>query len=258
MPPLDLPLALLLASVALLAWAGARLIIRWSGRLGLVDAPNHRSSHRRPTPRGGGAAIALAILVGAIAWPADAPAFDARAWAGLLAALLLGAVGLVDDLRGLGYRVRLLAQAATVAALFATTRIDLAIGFAGSPTGWLLIAIVAVAALWWINLFNFMDGIDGLAASQALFMFGAYLLCGFAGEGPGRDPTAVAISLLAIAATAGFLLLNRPPARIFMGDAGSLLLSASLLFVCCLAYQTVTNPCGSGRFRAECSHPMQA
>jgi Fuc2NAc and GlcNAc transferase len=169
---------------------------------------------------------------------------------------MLAIVGLVDDRKGLGLGVRLVAQTSALLALLtalawsartgesdlgllaivsgmpaiaAAVASQLSAGLAGA-IDLLLVPLLVLGGLWWINLFNFMDGIDGLAASQALFMLAASLVLKLAV--PALDvplldaitaPLAVA-NLVLTAAVAGFLLLNWPPARIFMGDTGSLFL----------------------------------
>lgn len=184
----------------LLAWALAGLLSRGLGRLGLLDRPNARSSHQRPTPRGGGLAfIAPSCLL------APAPL--------LLMPLPLALVGLLDDRLGLPVRWRLLVQLATGLAL-------------ALQAGWppLPAAVAAVAAAALINAVNFTDGLDGLVAScLALWLLLAALLL--------QQP---ALPVLA-AAVLGFLIWNWSPARLFMGDVGSTYLGAVLAGVLLLA-----------------------
>ena len=196
--------------------------------------------------------------------PFALPAGSLATWPGwlpLAAAAMLAAVGLADDLKGLGLGVRLVAQTLALLALFAAlawgTRTDesdlgllaLVSGMPSIPAAlaahapaWLggaldilLVPVLVLGGLWWINLFNFMDGIDGLAASQALFMLVASIVLKLTGAGMEASfsdivtAPAPAASLVLAAAVGGFLLLNWPPARIFMGDAGSLFLGFSIL-----------------------------
>ena len=255
----SLPSSVLIACAlaALVSFLIGRLIIRHAARLGLQDLPNDRSSHERPTPRGGGAGIVVAFLL-AIAcclppgWPDGWPI-----WLPLAAAVTLALIGFVDDRRGLGLGIRLAVQLLAVAAMLlalaagAPSAAESDIGVLAAVTGlpslsaWLpaalspaiitaldivVVPLLLVGGVWWINLFNFMDGIDGLAALQALFMLLAGLAIKATGPGVGFDfnefigtPTS-ATSLVLAAAVAGFLLLNWAPARVFMGDAGSLFL----------------------------------
>lgn len=200
---------LLVLASGLLAWAGAWLVLLNAGRLGLVQAPNHRSSHGKPTPHGGGlgivlgggaAGIWLAWAGGGALWPISALAF------------LLAALGLWDDVRHLPARTRFAVQVLLCALLLQTL---------GGPAPLVWGGLLLFAGVWWVNLFNFMDGIDGIAASQAVFMLaaGAMLAAWFH---PAAVDAAEWLWMLALAAAAlGFLAFNWPPARIFMGDVGS-------------------------------------
>lgn len=205
---------------AAVAWAAARAIARHGAALGLVEIPNERSSHVRPTPRGGGAGVVLAgaLAGGALLGAGAGGGF----WFVLAVALAFAALGLWDDLRGLPVGLRLVAQFAGIAMLLAASP---------APVTLPAFAILLVGGVWWVNLFNFMDGIDGLAATQALTM-----LLGAAGLAAWLHPDVVGnpewVWMLAVAgAVAGFLALNWPPARIFMGDVGSLFLGF-VLFGC--------------------------
>lgn len=162
----------------------------------------------------------------------------------LIAAACLGLVlalaGWLDDRKGLPPGVRLLIQAGVVftllVILFPLPPLELPFGIDLSGY-WLMLAGV-LAALWWINLFNFMDGIDGLAATQAIFMLGAAGLLAWWGQ-PAIADDEIWIAILAtVAAALGFLTLNWPPARVFMGDAGSLFLGFVMVF---FALQTISS-----------------
>lgn len=180
-----------------LAWVVVRLRLRFADR-GL-DQPNHRSLHERPTPHGGGLGIVLTLLV-------------IGAWIGVPILLLVAVLGLallsfLDDVRHLPFWLRLsvhLCAAAMLCYLIAL------------PAWWWLPAMLAVG--WMTNLYNFMDGADGLAGSQGVVGFSAYA-AGFAMSG---DFVLAAWSGAAAAACAGFLWFNWPPAKIFMGDVGSI------------------------------------
>lgn len=210
---------MLLCMVALLAYAIGRLTLRYAASWGLVVVPNHRSSHTRPTPQSGGIGMVVAGTLGGV-W------LMPSAWPVLVLAALLALVGLCDDVRHLSPKWRLLAQMVAVVGLLASVAL---------PYPFLLLAVVAIGAIWWINLFNFMDGTDGLAASQAIFML-------LAGAGMAAlQPEAMAQSgwwlLLVVASAAiGFLALNWPPARLFMGDVGSVYLAFMVLVA---AFSTV-------------------
>lgn len=183
-----------------------------------LDRPNDRSSHTRPTPRGGGLAI-LAVLLPAwavLAW------MSGRAPGGfiaLLAATLgLAAVSWIDDLRGLSPAARIGPQIAAVAAALVFWPAD-ALVFQGLLPLWLDRLLAGLAWLWFLNLFNFMDGIDAIAGTEAASIGGGLVMVALLGAGPYVDLT---LALTLAAAAAGFLVWNRPPARIFLGDVGSI------------------------------------
>jgi Fuc2NAc and GlcNAc transferase len=194
---------------------------RAAGRLKLIDVPNERSSHALPTPKGGGVAIAVSSLaaMGLLTALGIMPGhlFLAIAPGGAAVA----AVGLIDDIRPLSARLRLFVH--FMAAAWAVVCIG-PVGFfdhlgPGAPElRWLGYAISAVGIVWFLNMYNFMDGIDGIAASQAVFMCaGMAVLAVFS---TGVAYTAAAAIVIG-AASCGFLLWNWPPAKIFMGDVGS-------------------------------------
>jgi Fuc2NAc and GlcNAc transferase len=203
-----------------LSWALTLLLERRAEQLGLVQHPNFRSSHHKPTPSGGGAAIALAVLLALAAisnWSA------APLWPVLIGTALIAGLGFADDLHDLPAPLRFPLQALVLAGLvWALGPLpDLALVWGVALAGALLAGIVLIVGLWWLNLFNFMDGIDGLAASQAiLILLGACFLW-WAGDTSAPAAPVFWMAFATVAATAGFLLHNWPPARIFMGDAGS-------------------------------------
>jgi Fuc2NAc and GlcNAc transferase len=211
-----------MVAVATLAFAAVLtgVVLRLSARIGMLDIPNERSSHATPIPRGGGIAIVIANAAG-LAMLGALGAAHPR----LLVALLGGGsavamIGFLDDRHRLSARVRLAVHAA--AALFALIVLDglpaMQIGDYVLRAGWGGYAVGTVAIVWVLNLFNFMDGIDGIAAAEAIFVVAAGALV------PGiSDPGLVASSYAIVfaAACVGFLFWNWSPARIFMGDVGS-------------------------------------
>jgi UDP-N-acetylmuramyl pentapeptide phosphotransferase/UDP-N-acetylglucosamine-1-phosphate transferase len=208
--------ALVTLATGLLAAFATGALIPILRRSGVLDRPNERSSHHVPTPRGGGIAVVGSVL---LAW-----AILARAgWAAPALAISLGAAGLavvswIDDLRGLPAWLRLLVQGAAVAVgLFALPGAqDLA---ADWPRAAGYLAATGLVWLWWINLFNFMDGIDGIAGSEAAAIGIGLLL--FATAGTGADPALALLAAAVLGAALGFLVWNWSPARIFLGDVGS-------------------------------------
>jgi UDP-N-acetylmuramyl pentapeptide phosphotransferase/UDP-N-acetylglucosamine-1-phosphate transferase len=195
----------------LLAWAAIAGLRRspWAARLG--DEPNERSLHAKVRPRVGG----LGVMLGALA---------VSGWftQGSLGVVLLAAAGLtfvsaLDDLRSLPVSVRLGAHFAAGAVAVYALEAGLAIHGAAAWT-WALAALSVLAIAWMTNLFNFMDGSDGLAGGMAVIGFSAYGAAALAG-----DAVSVAVVSFATAsASLGFLLHNFAPARVFMGDAGSI------------------------------------
>lgn len=185
----------------------------------MLDVPNQRSSHTRPTARGGGLAIAALVLIGIVALTLLGRLPGDLGWAMLVGGTLVAAIGWLDDWRGVPVWTRALvhltAGAWTVAMLGGLPSIRIgAAAFDLGPVGG---AIAVVGIAWAINLYNFMDGIDGIAAGEAvsLGLVGGGLLLA-----SGRADLGF-ITLLAAAASAGFLVWNWAPARIFMGDVGS-------------------------------------
>jgi Fuc2NAc and GlcNAc transferase len=209
---------------ALAALAGAALVapvLHGLRRRGLLDRPNARSLHVVPVPRGGGVAVVVVVMLvhaaelirtgpsdpGDLAWP--------------LIALAVGVLGWLDDWRPRPAGLRLAAQ------FFLAVAFVFLVLPSSSPAplalarGLLLVGLVT----WSINLYNFVDGTDGFAATQALCGLGGALLLPEAAMGPGVAPIVLALA----GACAGFLWWNRPPARIFMGDVGSYFIGFELV-----------------------------
>jgi len=196
------------------------LLRAYALRRSLLDVPNERSSHISATPRGGGLAIVLVVLAvtGWLQQRQLLPPGLALVLSGGGAAVAL--IGWIDDHRSLGAAVRagthLLVAAWAVYVFGGVAEIDL--GFARLPLGVTFGSALAVIAIaWLINVYNFLDGTDGYAASQAVCtaLAGA-LLFHFAG----KDVLAILCATV-VAASAGFLVWNWSPAKIFMGDVGS-------------------------------------
>ena len=184
---------------------------------GRLDIPNARSSHTTPTPRGGGLAIVVtAMLGGAALWWLGA--FTGAAVAGaLIGGALVAGVGYLDDVRGMRALTRFCVHMAAAVLATAWLLANPGAPFFTAIPQWLSVIVLAIAIGWGINLFNFMDGIDGIAASQSAFMAGAGALLAAGGATSGWSDLAVVTA----GASVGFLLWNWPPAKIFMGDVGS-------------------------------------
>ncbi len=176
----------------------------------LLDMPNERSSHTVATPRGGGLAIMVTFFA-AISYLFFTEQLSSTLFGALFAALPIVAVSLLDDIRPQSARFRFIVQ--FLCAVLALTALggvsSVNLGFIELHGFWLN-TLALLLLLWFTNLFNFLDGIDGYAASETIFVaLGAYLLFG-------TTPI-----LLLAAAAAGFLLFNWHKASIFMGDVGS-------------------------------------
>lgn len=190
------------------AWGSIEMLRRSRWAAPLADHPNERSLHAAPVPRVGG----LGVMAGAL--PVAAGMASGPLGAILACAFALAVISLADDVHSLPIQVRLPAHiaAATVAVLaFAAPQSN------QSGWGWIEACVAIFALVWMTNLFNFMDGADGLAGGMAALGFGALAL---AAATAGTMPLALVAASIA-SACAGFLPHNFPPARVFMGDAGS-------------------------------------
>lgn len=205
--------------LALLSAAAVRAMIEWP----ILDHPNGRSAHVRPTPRGGGVGAVLAFIVGMLVLyqVANSARIAERQFVGvILAAIAIAGVALVDDVRSLSARLRFGAQlAAALVAVFSGLTISrLAIPYVGPvELGFAGTLITVFWILGCTNAVNFMDGLDGLVGGVLLITCAA--LCAIAALQGGGFVYAAALFLTA--GFAGFLPFNLHPARIFMGDVGS-------------------------------------
>lgn len=206
--------ALAVFTVSCLATAVVR---RYSLRHAILDIPNERSSHTIPTPRGGGLAFASVFLVSLVLVSHNGwlPLDESMALAGGLAIML---TGWLDDLLNLSAWLRLLVHLASASwAVYWIWGPESLVLCLSNPAGFLKPLLVVFGITWMINLFNFMDGIDGLAASEVIIVSGcagfAMICQGYLAMG--------AVSVILAGSVTGFIIWNWPPAQIFMGDAGS-------------------------------------
>ena len=216
---------LLLAAAFLLSAAITGLIRIYAQRANLLDVPNQRSSHEVSTPRGGGLGIVIVTLGAAVVLWATGRLESETVVALVLGGGMIATIGFADDhshvSSGWRFLVQIIAASIAVTTLgglpeiqFGSKVVDL--GFVGD-----LLAIFFM--VWFTNAFNFMDGIDGIAASEAAFIALGALVASAAG-------TAVGIPLGVLAAASlGFLVWNWPPAKIFLGDVGSAFLGFTLI-----------------------------
>lgn len=186
------------------------------GRLAatVMDQPNHRSLHAVPTPRIGGLGVLAGVLGGAMAILTLHGELSLPLWTLLLLLILLGGFCFVDDRRGLSAALRLPVHLAIAAVWVASSG---KVG-AGDTAGWLIPMGLMFALGWMMNLYNFMDGSNGLAGGMAVFGFGAYgVAAALAGQ-----PELAALAFVVTAAALAFLFFNFDPARVFLGDVGSI------------------------------------
>ena len=201
-------------------------ILTWLVRLtaikkSLLDIPNERSSHNIPTPRGGGLAIAITWFIG-ISYLNFIGKINSNLYYALLSGILISIISFIDDIFSLKSTPRIIIQAiSTALALYfigGVSKIDL--GFFIFENKLILTTLAFVGIIWFINLFNFIDGIDGYAASESIFVFlGLYLILGNS------------FLFLMVMAVAGFIPWNWDKAKIFMGDIGSTLLGFSIIII---------------------------
>jgi UDP-N-acetylmuramyl pentapeptide phosphotransferase/UDP-N-acetylglucosamine-1-phosphate transferase len=195
---------------------GCAIMLLWPlWRHFALAKPNARSSHKLPTPQGGGVAILAGILCACVVLPmlGGSP----ELYSVLLAALALGAVGTADDLWALDATPRLAAQVAAAIVVIAVLPTELRL----APVVPLLLerCVLVLALVWFINLTNFMDGIDWMTVAETVPLTAALAMFGLVGSLP-TDATFVATALCG--AMLAFAPFNKPVARLFLGDAGSL------------------------------------
>ncbi len=190
-----------------------------------LDEPDARSAHKRPMPTSGGIAMAMVFAVGVIYY------FFNGQFTSLESMIFLGCVpivivGFIDDLRNLDFRWRLFFQfaSAILVVICAGPMPTILIGPFSLESSVIVQILAVLAFVWLLNLFNFMDGIDGLAACEAIFvtLVTSFFLIN------AEDVASVAVSLLIASVALGFLIWNWPPAKIFMGDVGSNFLAYTL------------------------------
>jgi UDP-N-acetylmuramyl pentapeptide phosphotransferase/UDP-N-acetylglucosamine-1-phosphate transferase len=208
-------LAMVLAAAfsAVVTWAIRPLLLRY-----VLANPNARSSHRIPTPQGGGIAVIAATLLVAGSVIACAGSTNLNIPTTLFGAtLFMALVGLADDIKSIPVLPRLLLQAAAVGAIVFAVPDDVRI-LQASPL-WIERGLILLAGLWLVNLVNFMDGLDWMTVAEVVPITGAVIIFGWLGKYP-ASATVVAAALCG--AMIGFAPFNRPVAKIFLGDVGSL------------------------------------
>lgn len=203
----------------LVSFAAVNLIRRYLRRY-LIDIPNHRSSHKHPTPRGGGLGFIIASMLGLIIYQIVSDPADIVISSGVWISLIpLICIGLFDDWKNLPASVRYIVQLSVSGLIVWQTGAFPQPWFSHlGPLGVIIamsLTIIGITAM--INFYNFMDGLDGLVAGVSLVQFG---FCAIAFNQP--------VLWIVVGALLGFLVWNWSPAKIFMGDAGSTFLGAVL------------------------------
>ena len=238
---------LVVAGLAFLVSAGLILLLRPLFRRYALALPNPRSSHVEPTPQGGGLAVVIAVAI-ALGTAALILEEEQSALVSMLpvgaAAVLLTAIGGIDDVCGIAVFPRLIFQALAVAIAVASAPDELRV----VPFVPLAVERGAeiLAALWFVNLFNFMDGIDLMAVTETTSIAAGIIL--FASLGA-VTPVAGLTALALIGAMLGFAPFNRPVATLFLGDVGSLPIGLALFWLLLLV-------AGSGHFAAALLLPL--
>jgi len=215
----------LLAAAFVLSAAITGLVRIYAQRVNLLDVPNQRSSHEVSTPRGGGLGIVLVFLGASVALWATGRLEYETAVALVLGGGLIAAIGFVDDHSHVSSGWRLLVQiiAATIAVMVLGGLPEIQFGEAAVDLGLAGDLLAIFFMVWFTNAFNFMDGIDGIAASEAAFIAVGALAAFAAGNAVG-----ILLGVLA-AASLGFLVWNWPPAKLFLGDVGSAFLGFTVI-----------------------------
>lgn len=219
---MDIPLGVWLWSAAaalISALAIAGLSRRYALAHALIDSPNERSSHTTDTPRGGGVGIVVTVVLATATLGATGMLDTRLALALSIGGAAVAAIGWLDDHRHVGAGWRALVHFLAAGwALFQLGGIpSLSIGPWTAEVGLFGVPLALLTIVWLTNLYNFMDGIDGIAATEAIFVAAtAALLLGLHGA-----PGVALLCLLIGMASTGFLFWNWPPAKLFMGDVGS-------------------------------------
>lgn len=195
---------------------GALLVKKFGLSVGLVDRPNARSSHQVPTPKGGGVGIILTVTLIVII---KLPLYFIM----MTVIFCLAAIALVDDIRGLSVKLRFAIQITAASIIVLLYHPDLFIQKLFLPLFWEVIFIILflLFLVATTNFFNFMDGINGIAGFEAMISF---LFIGLFHLTLSKNHALFILSIAVCGATAGFLVVNFPRAKVFMGDAGSIFL----------------------------------
>jgi len=202
------------------SWIGVFLYKKYAIFTGIISTPNYRTLHELPIPRGGGIVFSLLSILAIFLiwwnWQLSEELLLALVVGGFIATLL----GFIDDIANISARIKLIIQLILSCWVVYCLYFGELLTFDLMPL-YMIIPIVLFFMIWMMNAYNFLDGIDGMAASGAIFVSLAVALVLFLTEGPIEI---IAIFILMASTVIGFILFNWPPATIFMGDAGSVFL----------------------------------
>lgn len=216
----------ILLGAAILSY-GLLLLLRPLLQRYALALPNARSSHKIPTPQGAGiGVIAATVIVTLIAGLLLGGLADRTLWILLVATVCIAIVGAVDDIKQIAVLPRLLLQVAAVAAVLFTLPDDMRI--VPMLPFWFERLLLGIGALWFVNLTNFMDGIDWITAAETIPVTAFIALFGVFGA---VSPMAAIVALALCGAMLGFAPLNRPVAKMFLGDVGSLAIGLLLAWM---------------------------
>lgn len=212
---------ILLVILGFLSFLLTYLIKKIANRYSIIDVPNERSSHVIPTPRGGGLAIVITWYIG-ISILFFLNKIESSLYYALLCGAFLAVVSLIDDVINLKPIFRLLTQVITAVGAFIFLNGINTIFVAGAEINYtfILYPLTIIGIVWFINLFNFLDGIDAYASLEAIFI--GLVLYLFTGD---------IINIILVVSVLGFLIWNWPKAKIFMGDVGSTQLGFVLIIL---------------------------
>jgi len=213
----------LLITIPTLALA-ISVVVTWYGCnpksfLYILDHPNERSLHDKPIPRNGGVAIVMSIAVGSLTLCVASQCAKSLLLINI-AMIILSLISFIDDRNHLSVKTRLISQFICVLIIViggVTVKPNLLPGITIDVPVWIIIVFTIVYLIWMINLYNFMDGMDGFASGMTIIGFTTFAILGFFAG----DMIFSISSMIVVAASTGFLIFNYPPARIFMGDTGS-------------------------------------
>ncbi len=214
------------------------LLIKYAFKIGLVDIPNHRSSHTKPVARGAGIAIFLSFIITMIIFHRDV-IVENRGF--FLGALTVFIAGVIDDKYEISPKIKFIFL--IIATLFIYFIDDIKITYIGTYFGytvylysWMVLPFTVIAVVGYTNALNLIDGLDGLAGLISLIIFVSYFYIGYVHF----DNFMMTVSFFMIASLLGFLIFNWNPAKVFMGDSGSLVLGFSIAAVSIKAIEYIS------------------